>query len=323
MGGDHAPDAVVEGALAAAPAVEQIVLVGPPKILDPLLATVPAVPENIRLQPSGDVLGCSDQPVRALKQQPDASIRVAVELARRGEVEAVLSAGHTGGLVAASSLYLKRIKGLKRAALAVNLPTMDGRGCTVLDIGATVKCRPAHLFQFAVMGRAYVRAMKGVEAPRVGLLNMGREKRKGIEVVQKAAQLLENAELGYIGFVEGETIFAGGVDVVVCDGFVGNVLLKVSEGLVESVHHFLAGESERNGSSEQLRPVLQRFRELTDYAEYGGAPLLGVRTLCMVCHGKSDAKAIASALTAATRLSGLQQAMRSDLERFRAGRFKL
>jgi len=323
MGGDHAPEAIVAGALEAASEVEQLVLVGKPELLEPLLAAHPDLPDNIRIQPSGDALGMSDQPVTTLKKRPDASIRVAAELARRGEVDAVLTAGSTGAMVAAASLYLKRIRGLKRTALAVNLPTMDGRSCTVLDIGATVNCRPVHLLQFAVMGRAYVRALKGIEQPRIGLLNIGREASKGNEVVQKTAHLLENADIGYAGFVEGETIFSGGVDVAICEGFVGNVLLKVSEGLVESTHRFLTSESERNGSSEQLRPVLQRFRELTDYAELGGAPLLGVKTLCVICHGKSDARAIARAIGAASRLAELPQAMRSDLEHFRAGRFTL
>lgn len=312
MGGDHAPEAIVEGVVGVADRVERIYLVGVPEALEPLLERW-GTPDNLELTPSGPAVPLVAKPVAILRKTADASIRVAAELVRRGNADALLSAGHTGAVVAAARLYLDRVKGVKRTAIAVTLPTLGGGDCVLLDAGATVRARPAHLVQFAVMGASFARIRNNVERPRVGLLDMGSEAGRLAEV-RKAHGKLQSSGLDYAGYVEGEQVFSGDLDVVVCEGFVGNALLKLAEGLVHRVGGWLA-EQQPGGS------LLSDFRRATDFSEVGGAPLLGTRSPCIICHGKSDAKAIGRAVAGAAQLGGLHEAMQRDLERHRVSLF--
>lgn len=342
MGGDHAPGAIVEGAIEAAGAVDELMLVGAPDVIEPLLARVDR-PSNVQLTPSGPAVPHPPDTIQQLKRSPDASIRVAAELVRRGQADALVSAGPTGAVVAAARMYLRRVRGVKRTAIAVDLPRLNGpldgasmggeppaersrRQCTLLDTGATVRVRPIHLFQFAVMGAEYAKLRLGLSAgfePRVGLLNMGSEAGL-LPEVRKAHRLLKASALDYAGYVEGEEVFAGDVDVVVCDGFVGNALLKFAEGLAGRIAGWFGAQAQAAadaGFRTTFAQVMARFRQATDFAEIGGAPLLGTRAPCIICHGKSDARAIARAIASAARLADFHTALQRGLEQHRAPRF--
>jgi glycerol-3-phosphate acyltransferase PlsX len=240
----------------------------------------------------------------ALRRKPRASIRVTVESVRDGRAQAVVSAGHTGASVMAAHGVFGSLAGVERPALATIIPTR-GRPAVLLDSGATVGCRPQHLVQFAVMGSAYARVALGCERPTVGLLSVGEEASKGNELTREAHRLLKDAPVRFIGNIEGRDIFAGVANVIVCDGFTGNVTLKVSEGLVETIEHLLHEELAATFGGRVgyalSRQAFRRFRRRVDYSEYGGAPLVGVNGLCIVAHGRSSAKAIANAVTMAAR----------------------
>ena len=318
MGGDRAPEAIVAGALLAAGEVGRLLLVGDPERLRPLLA---GAPENVAVVASEGAVAMGDAPLVALKRAPRSSIRVAAALVKRGEADMLLSAGHTGAVVGAAQMTFKRVRGVKRTAIAVNLPTLSDGYCTVLDVGATVTCRPAHLLQFAVMGHTYARLARGLVQPRVGLLNMGSETGKRAEV-RKAHAMITASGLPYAGYVEGEDLFHGKVDVVVCEGFVGNSLLKATEAFAGRTLEFLKVEAVRLGVADAAAPLLARYAALTDFAEVGGAPLLGTRSPCIICHGKSDARAIGQAIAGAARTFGYHHQLKADLERYRAGWFR-
>jgi glycerol-3-phosphate acyltransferase PlsX len=247
-----------------------------------------------------------EAPVRALRRKPGASIRVAAETVAKGDAAALFSAGHTGATVMAAHAAFDMLEGVDRPALAATIPTR-GRPAVLLDVGASVECRPAHLLQFAVMGSMYSRLAFGIEAPRVGLLSIGEEETKGNELTREAHRLLKASSLPFIGNVEARRVYSGEADVIVCDGFTGNVALKISEGVVEMVETLLGEElsstiTMRVGSLLTLR-ALRRFRRRVDYSEYGGAPLLGVNGIAIVGHGRSSAKAVRNAVAMAYRLA--------------------
>jgi glycerol-3-phosphate acyltransferase PlsX len=235
----------------------------------------------------------------AVRKKKDSSIRVAFELVKNGEADAVVSAGNSGATMAAGMFVLKRLKGIERPAIAQIFPTLEGK-TLVLDVGGNVDCKPVHLMQFAVMGEVYARHVMGVENPRVGLLSNGEEESKGNELTRETHQLLKQRTPAYAGYVEGRDIFNGMVDVVVCDGFVGNVVLKLSEGLAEAVGKMLKDEIKKSLLSKigylLSRQAFSNFKRKVDYAEYGGAPLLGIDGVGMICHGGSNAKAIKNAI---------------------------
>src|SRR5438067_1544768 len=281
MGGDFAPRPVVDGALAAARHFDLgVALVGPRANLDVELGRHDDVdPERIRIVEATDVVAMEDSPAAALRRKPNASIKVAAEIVARGEASALFSAGHTGATVMAAYAAFGMLPGVDRPALAATIPTRR-RPAILLDVGASVECRPQHLLQFAIMGSVYARVAFGLENPRVGLLSIGEEATKGNELTREAHRLLRMSPLAFIGNVEARDVYSGNADVIVCDGFTGNVALKISEGLVDVVESLLSDElsstiTMRVGSL-LTRRALRRFKRRVDYSEYGGAPLLGL-----------------------------------------------
>jgi glycerol-3-phosphate acyltransferase PlsX len=306
MGGDQAPAAVVQGAVDAARAGVGIALVGMASRLAPELARygdTSVLPLTIVDAP--DVIGMDEPPLAALRRKPGASVRVAADTVSRGAAHALFSAGHTGATLFAAHSAFGLLPGVDRPALAVTVPTQTGHAI-LLDAGANVECRPNHLMQFGLMGAAYARVDLKRDAPRVGLLSIGEEAGKGNDLVREAHAALAESPLRFIGNVGAQDLFSGRADVVVCDGFTGNIALKVGEGLVEAVDVMLREELHR-GMAARLgaalsRPAFRRFRRRVDYAEYGGAPLLGVTKVTVVAHGRSSPRAVCSGILMAARL---------------------
>ena len=309
MGGDHAPTVVVEGALAAARHLDvRVLLVGPEarvtEVLRPLAGGHMGALEIV----DAEETVANDEPATlALRGRPRAAIRVAAELVASGDADALVSAGHTGATVVSARTAFGMIPGVDRPALAAVIPTETG-SAVLIDAGANVECRPPHLVQFAVMGEAYSRLVLGVARPRVALLSIGEEPNKGNELTREAHRLLKGAPVGFIGNIEGREIYNGAADVVVCDGFTGNVVLKTTEGLVETVERLLGNElrgtfTSESGGAVLSRRAFRRLRRRVDYSEYGGAPLLGVAGTAIVAHGRSSAKAIRNAIAMAARLA--------------------
>ncbi|PYQ85105.1 MAG: phosphate acyltransferase PlsX [Acidobacteria bacterium] len=301
MGGDFAPRPVVDGALAAARHFDLgVALVGPRANLDVELGRHDDVdPERIRIVEATDVVAMEDSPAAALRRKPNASIKVAAEIVARGEASALFSAGHTGATVMAAYAAFGMLPGVDRPALAATIPTRR-RPAILLDVGASVECRPQHLLQFAIMGSVYARVAFGLENPRVGLLSIGEEATKGNELTREAHRLLRMSPLAFIGNVEARDVYSGNADVIVCDGFTGNVALKISEGLVDVVESLLSDEL---SSTITMRVGLRRFKRRVDYSEYGGAPLLGLAGVTIVGHGRSSAKAVRNAVALGYRFA--------------------
>ena len=308
MGGDHAPSVVVDGAVAAARHLAvQVALVGSTSALDASLQSHPDWRQlGLEVVEAPDAIGMADPPVVSLRKKPRASIRVAAELVARKDAAALFSAGNTGATVMAAHAAFGMIPGVDRPALATTIPTRQ-RPAVLLDSGANVECRPHHLLQFAVMGSVYARVALGTERPRVGLLSIGEEETKGNELTREAHRLLKASPLNFIGNVEGREIYSGAADVIVCDGFTGNIVLKTSEGLVDTVEALLGDELQGTFSSQVgyllSRRAFRRFRRRVDYSEFGGALLLGVAGLTIVGHGRSSAKAVRNAIAMAFRFA--------------------
>ena len=298
MGGDHAPDEIIKGALIAVNTYNlSIILVGDLSIINPLYKESHP---NITLKNATEVIEMHESPLAAYKQKKDSSIHVGLNLVKSGKANAFLSAGNTGAVMTASLFILGRIPGVERPALASQIPTKKGHAL-MLDMGSTVDCKPIHLEQFAIMGHFFSTNVLHVNNPKVGLVNIGEEDEKGNQLYQQAFEFLKSSNsLNFIGNVEGKDILFHKADVIVCDGFVGNTLLKFGEGLVE----FILGEL-KEGIKQSfvstlgamlLKPVFKRLKQRIDYEEYGGAPLLGINGVSVVAHGKSTAKAINSAI---------------------------
>jgi glycerol-3-phosphate acyltransferase PlsX len=309
LGGDEAPGHVVDGAVAASRHFDLgVVLVGPTDRLEHELSRHPGVDrDRVRIVHADTVVEMAESPSAALRRKPNASIKVAAEIVARGEAAALFSAGHTGATVMAAYAAFGMLAGVDRPALAATIPTRRGDPAVLLDVGASVECRPQHLLQFAVMGGVYARLAFGIDAPRIGLLSIGEEATKGNELTREAHRLLKASPLTFIGNVEARDLYNGHADVIVCDGFTGNVALKVSEGLVEVVEHLLADElsstiATRVGSL-LTRRAMRHFRKRVDYSEYGGAPLVGVAGIAIVGHGRSSAKAVRNAVAMAYRFA--------------------
>ncbi len=320
MGGDHAPVVEVEGAVAAAREFAiPVTLVGDTDRLRQELAKHDCQGLDIIIQHAAEVVGMHDSASDAVRKKKDSSIRVAFELVKQGAADAVVSAGNSGATMAAGMFVLKRIKGIERPAIAQVFPTLRGK-TLVLDVGGNVDCKPIHLVQFAIMGEVYARHVMGVAKPRIGLLSNGEEESKGNELTRETNAALKDIPLAYAGYVEGRDIFNGTVDVVVCDGFVGNVVLKLSEGLAEAVGKMLKEEIQQSFLSKVgyllSRKAFKNFKKKVDYAEYGGAPLLGIDGVGMICHGGSNAKAIKNAIRFAHEYAqkGVNQRMAEKLE---------
>jgi len=303
MGGDHGPHVTVPAALdfqARLPEVA-IVLVGAPEALErELSARGAATGERLRVHPASQTVAMDEPPAQALRFKKDSSMRVAVNLVKSGEAHACVSAGNTGALMAISRFVLKTLPGIDRPAIATVLPNMKGGYTYVLDLGANVDCTPEQLMQFGVMGAMLVAAVEHKERPSVGLLNIGVEDIKGNETVKRAAELLRESGLNFHGNVEGDDIYKGTTDVVVCDGFVGNVLLKASEGVANMIVGFLRQEFTRNPwnmlAAWMAKPVRKSLRRRMDPGRYNGASLLGLKGIVIKSHGSADAYAFRQAL---------------------------
>jgi phosphate acyltransferase len=299
MGGDHAPASIVKGAVKAVKAFPiEILLVGDEELIRQELAQYNNV-SNISIQHASQVIGNNESPTAALKQKKDSSITVAISLLKQKKVNAVVSAGNTGALMAASLFGLGRIKGVERPAIATIFPTEDHK-VLLLDMGANVDCKPSHLLHFGIMGSVYAEKVMHIKNPRIGLLNIGEEPNKGNELTIATYSLLKSAPINFVGNVESKEILAGKVDVIVCDGFIGNLVLKFAESVSQMVVKLLKKEIKKNPMTQlgalMLTPALMGLKKMVDYDEYGGAPLLGVNGICYKAHGRAKSKAIMNAL---------------------------
>lgn len=300
MGGDNAPGVEVAGAVAACREFGiSVTLVGDSSRLEAELAKHAIKGLDIDICHASEVVGMHDSASDAVRKKRNSSIRLAFDLVKDGKACAAVSAGNSGATMAAGMFVLKRIKGIERPAIAQIFPTLKGK-TLVLDVGGNVDCKPIHLVQFAIMGEVYARYAMGVENPVVGLLSNGEEDSKGNELTRETNTILRKTSLNYAGYVEGRDIFKGTADVVVCDGFVGNVVLKSSEGLAEAIGRMLKEEILKSWISKIgylfVRSAFSRFKKIVDYAEYGGAPLIGINGVGMICHGGSNVKAIKNAI---------------------------
>jgi glycerol-3-phosphate acyltransferase PlsX len=307
MGGDFAPQSIVEGAFWVAKKYGvKVVLVGDEDQVSKELSKYPTSKLPIYIHHAPFVVAMHDSTSVVLRRMKDTSIKVSLDLAKEGEVRGVVSAGNSGAAMALAMYIFKKLEGVDRPAIATIHPTTKG-STVLIDSGGNVDCKPFHLAQFAIMGDAYAKYILGKEEPRIGALSNGEEEGKGNELTREAHDILLKTEMNYIGYVEGRDLNSGEVDVIVCDGFVGNVALKISEGLWETIHAILKGEAKDNIRARAayflMRRAIRRLEKRLDYSEYGGAPLLGINGNCVICHGASNAKAIMNAILLASNLA--------------------
>ncbi len=326
MGADHAPKPEVEGAIRAAKSLGvKVILVGREDVIRRELGQHAEARElPIEIVHASEHVTMHDEAAKAMRQKRDSSMRVASRLVRDKIADGFVSAGNTGACMAIAKTVQGVVPGVDRPALSGLFPTLKGTPVVVVDVGANVDCSPRMLAQFAVMGEIYSRVVLHIERPSVGLLSIGEEELKGNELTRGATPLLKNLGMNFIGNVEGRDIYSGKADVIVCDGFIGNVALKVSEGLVDVIKHMLHDALEAT-ITRKIGYVLSRtaytdFKKRVDYSEYGGAPLLGVKGVCIVCHGRSNANAIKNAIRVAAEFS--QGHINSMIEHELAGRGK-
>ena len=305
MGGDYAPQIPVEGAVLAAREFNtHVVLVGKKEPIQIELSKYDTEQLPITIKHASEIIGMDESPSDSLRKKKDSSIRVAFELVKDGEAQAVVSAGNSGAVLAAGIYVLKKLEGVDRPAIAALIPTLRG-AAVLVDGGANVTCKPAYLTQFAIMGYVYANHVLGIENPKVGLLSNGEEDSKGNDLTRDTHASLKNSFINYVGYVEGRDVYDGSIDVVVCDGFVGNIILKISEGLVYTLGNTFKSHME-NGLRSKLAYVLARkslndIKKKFDYSEYGGAPLLGIDGVGIISHGSSSAKAIKNGVRMAAR----------------------
>ena len=310
MGGDRAPAAILKGCFDAVSLLsgeDLIHLVGDETIIAEAIASSDLSPDQKRFYhavATTDVIGMDDPPVEAIRSKPNSSISVMCKMVAKGEADAAISAGNTGACVAAAQLRMRLLPGIVRPGIAVILPTFHGP-VTICDVGANVAPQPRHLQQYAIMASAYAHDICEIENPRVGLLSIGEEDAKGNQLTKEARKLMRDDPLiNFVGNVEGRDIFKGVVDVVICDGFVGNIILKFTEGIAEGMFQTILAELQEFAPNllEEFKPVMRKIYAKHDWQEYGGAPLLGVGGYCMICHGRSEARAIMNAIRVAKQL---------------------
>lgn len=300
MGGDHGSLPTIEGAVQAVSELDvEIVLVGDESQIREQLRRLGGADPRLTVRHASQVVDMHESPSSVARKKRDSSVWVATELVKAGEAVAVVSAGNTGASIVAAFFILGVLKAVERPAIAASLPTLTGTA-VMLDVGATVDCTPRQIYQFGIMGNEYGKHALGKPNPRIGLLSIGEEDTKGNEVTKEALKLLKSSSMNFIGNVEGRDVYSGMADVILCDGFIGNVALKISEGLADTIKKLLLKEivSSPLGRLSYLFVAgpLRRLRRRIDYAEFGGAPLLGVNGIVMICHGRSSAKAIKNAV---------------------------
>lgn len=303
MGGDNAPSVVVEGGIEAATLGVPVILVGDTARIEAELARHKTSGLPIEVKHASQVVGMCESPAQAIRKKKDSSIKVCFDVVKRGEAAAVVSAGNSGAAMAAGMLVLRKLAGVDRPAIAVCVPTIKDP-VIILDVGGNVDCKPIHLVQFAMMGDVYGKYILKEDRPRIGLLSNGEEESKGNDLTRATHELLKKTSLNYIGSIEGKDIYGGDVDVVVTDGFVGNVVLKLSEGLVETVGRMLKAEIMASIPAQMgyllAKGAFKKVKDNFDCDEYGGAPLIGIDGTCMICHGSSSSKAIRNAIIKAS-----------------------
>lgn len=303
MGGDHAPGVVIEGAVAAAKEYNaEIILVGDGPTIDSLLKKERYNGTNISVHHAPDVIGMDESAATSVRRKRNSSIVVGVNLVKEGKAAAFFSAGNTGAVVCAGTLGLGLLPGIERPGIAIVTPTLKGISI-IIDVGANIDPKPTQLLQYGIMADAYSRYILNIQNPSVGLLNIGEEEAKGTDFIRETHELLGKSHLNFTGNVEGKDLFSGKCDVIICDGFVGNVALKVSESAAETMQIFLKRHLLSNFLGKIgllfLMPSLKRFKKELDYSEYGGAPLLGVNGVVIIGHGRSNVKAIKNAIRVA------------------------
>jgi phosphate acyltransferase len=327
MGGDHAPKSEVAGTILAVEAYPvKVVLVGKEEVIRRELASHGEWDaDRIYIRPASEVITMEDSAAKAVRTKKDSSIRVGSRLVRDGAADGFVSAGNTGAVMATAKMVQGMVPGVDRPALASVFPTVTGRPAVLVDVGANVDCDAKMLMQFAVMGEIYSRVIFHTERPRVGLLSIGEEEHKGNDLTRSATPMIKSLGLNFIGNVEGRDLFTGHSDVIVCDGFIGNVALKVSEGLVDVIKQMLQ-ESLKASVTRQLgyllsRPAFGDFKKRVDYSEFGGAPLLGVKGVCIICHGRSNPNAIKNAIRVASEFAGadINRKIEAELHRYGNG----
>lgn len=303
MGGDHAPTCVVQGAVEALKLFEdvEIVLLGDESRVRPELARFGGQPQRLTIVHTSQVIEMGEHPLESLRQKKDSSIVRMAEMGAAHEVDAVISAGNTGACAAACQLRMRTIRGVARSGIAVTIPSFYGP-FVLCDVGANIQPKHHHLYQYAIMGQLYARHVLGLKRQRVGLLSVGEESAKGTEVIKQANEMLSSdPDIDFVGNIEGRDLFGGACDVAVSDGFVGNIILKLFEGLSRGI--FATVEKEIVNADPSLKApfdvVVQKVWKQHDYTEFGGAPLLGIRGVAMICHGSSDARAMRNAIRSA------------------------
>ena len=308
MGTDQAPEPEIAGAIEAARAgYATVVLVGPSDRLSRELARRDARGLPIEVVHASEAVTMEDKATKAFRQRRDSSMRVTARLVHDGRADGMISAGNTGAVMTTAKIVLGALEGVDRPAIAQVFPTSKGTAAVLLDVGANVDCKPHHLVEFAVMGEIYYRVIFGVVRPRLGLLSIGQEDHKGNDLTREALVLLRELHTNFVGNVEGRDLYNGRVEVIVCDGFIGNVALKISEGLIEAVSSLLKEALSSTLSSKVgyvlARKAFRNFKKRVDYSEYGGAPLLGVKGVCIICHGGSNSNAIKNAIRVAAEFA--------------------
>lgn len=308
MGGDYAPGEIVAGALEAKDLLDpgsELVLVGDEEAIKSHLIRLKAKPDTFRIFHAPEVIGMDESPVDALRKKPKSSIAIMARLASHKQVDAVISAGNTGACVAASQLRMRNLEGIVRPGIAVVLPTIHGP-VTLCDVGANIACKPIHMYQYALMAGVYSKLMLGITNPRVGIMNIGEEEAKGTDLIKKTRSLIKSdTNMNFAGNIEGRDIFEGKADVVICEGFVGNVVLKLTEGAVGMLFQVIKEELMKRNKLLALwfKTVIKKIYKKYDYHEYGGALLLGINGTSIICHGSSKARTIKNAILACKKFS--------------------
>ena len=301
MGGDNAPDEIISGVLESIELLgedDELILVGPKETIEPQLPSLSSREGIISVVDAPEVIDMDEPPIESLRNKRRSSINVIAKMAKTNQADAVISAGNTGACIAAFQMRMRNLLRVNRPGIAVVFPTFKGP-VTVCDVGANIACKPINLYQYAVMSAIYSKHVLGIENPRIGLMSIGQEDAKGNEIVKKTRELMRSdPEMNFIGNIEGRDIFRGVCDVVICDGFVGNVILKLTEsvvdGLFKAIQHELG--QERLRLAMKFKPVIKRIYKKYDYNEYGGAPLLGVNGTALICHGASKSRTIKNAI---------------------------